>query len=75
MLEFILSIGIIGTIIIVFSLMSIHALSKVIVRIREYKHVESEVVSLLEAIQSVFILFIIIGMLMVVSYFKTVVIP
>ena len=75
MLEFILSIGIIGTIIIVFSLMSIHALSKVIVRIREYKHVESEVVSLLETIQSVFILFIIIGMLMVVSYFKTVVIP
>lgn len=74
MSEFILSIGIMGAMIIVFSLMSIHALSKVIVRIREYKHVENEVVSLLESIQSAFIVFIIIGMLMVVSSFKTVVI-
>lgn len=75
MSEFILSIGIIGVMIIAFSLMSIHALSKVIVRIREYKHAENEVISLLESIQSMFIIFIIIGMLMVVSSFKTVVIP
>ena len=68
---FMLPFGVLSLMIIIGSIICIHVLSKIIIRIREYRPNADDLTAMLQSIQSALVMFIAMAMLMILYSLKT----